>query len=61
VRDKQKALEKSSEWGEKIPIGVFYKEERPTYRDSLPHVKDVPLTKLPIDDVDIDQILSRMK
>ena len=60
VRDWPKALNKSLEWGDKIPIGIFYKEERPTYRDNLPHVKDVSLTKLPIDNVDISQILSRM-
>ncbi len=58
--DRQKALEKSFEWGDRIPIGIFYKEERPTYRDSLPHVKDMPLTKLPIEDVDITPLLESM-
>ncbi len=28
-----KALEKSLEWGEKIPIGVFYEEKADTYED----------------------------
>ena len=59
--DRQKALEKSFEWGDRIPIGVFYKEERPIYRDSLPHVKDKPLTKMPIDHIDITSILESMK
>ncbi|MGD8565909.1 MAG: thiamine pyrophosphate-dependent enzyme [Candidatus Bathyarchaeota archaeon] len=45
--DKKKAIEKSFEWGDRIPIGLFYKEDRPTYRDGLPQVKDVPLTKIP--------------
>jgi 2-oxoglutarate ferredoxin oxidoreductase subunit beta len=27
------ALQKSLEWGEKIPIGIFYKNELPTYED----------------------------
>jgi len=58
--DKQRALEKSFEWGDRIPIGIFYKEERLTYRDSLPHVKDTPLTKLPIEDIDITPILEGM-
>jgi len=58
--DRQKALEKSFEWGDRIPIGIFYKEERPTYRDSLPHVKGVPLTKLPIEDIDITSLLENM-
>jgi len=58
--DRQKALEKSFEWGDRIPIGIFYKEERPTYRDSLPHVKGMPLTKLPIEDVDTTPLLESM-
>jgi len=58
--DKQRALEKSFEWGDRIPIGIFYKVERLTYRDSLPHVKDTRLTKLPIEDIDITPILEGM-
>jgi len=58
--DRQKALEKSFEWGERIPIGIFCKEERPTYRDSLPHVKGMPLTKLPVKDIDITVTLETM-
>ena len=27
------AVEKAREWGDKIPIGLFYREERPTYED----------------------------
>ena len=58
---KQKALEKSFEWGERIPIGIFYKKERPTYRDNLPHVKGIPLTKIPTEDIDITPLLNSMK
>ena len=61
VTSKQKALERSFEWGDHIPIGVFYREERPTYRDGLPHLKGLPLTKMPIDNVDIGPILESMK
>jgi 2-oxoglutarate ferredoxin oxidoreductase subunit beta len=61
VSDRQKALEKSFEWGERIPIGVFYKDERPTFRDNLPQVKGVPLTKLPIEDLGISRIIESMK
>ena len=59
--DRQKALEKSFEWGERIPIGVFYKDERPTFSGNLPQVKGVPLTKLSIEDVDISCIIESMK
>jgi len=61
VSDRQKALEKSFEWGERIPIGVFYKDERPTFSGNLPQVKGVPLTKLSIEDVDISCIIESMK
>lgn len=39
VSDRQKALEKSFEWGDRIPIGVFYEDDRPTFRDNLPQVR----------------------
>jgi 2-oxoglutarate ferredoxin oxidoreductase subunit beta len=58
--DKHKALEKALEWGERLPIGVFYQDARPTYRDSLPHVRDASLTKLPTEDIDITPLLESM-
>jgi len=61
VSDRQKALEKSFEWGDRIPIGIFYKDERPTFRDNLPQVKEMPLTKLSIEDVDISRVIESMK
>jgi len=60
VTDRKKALEKALEWGDRIPIGIFYKKERPTYHDNLPHVKDVPLTKLPTKNVDITSTINEM-
>ncbi|MGQ9550970.1 MAG: thiamine pyrophosphate-dependent enzyme [Candidatus Bathycorpusculaceae bacterium] len=59
--DKAKAIEKSLEWGDRIPIGIFYKEERPTYRDNLPHVKDKPLTRMPLENIDLTPILESMR
>ena len=59
--DRMKALEKSFESGDRIPIGIFYKEERPTYRDNLPHVKKKPLTKMPIEEIDITPLIESMK
>ncbi|HOJ93270.1 MAG TPA: hypothetical protein PKW23_06410 [Dictyoglomaceae bacterium] len=32
------AFEKALEWGDKIPIGVIYKKERPTYEEILPQL-----------------------
>ncbi len=58
--NRQKALEKSMEWGDRIPIGIIYKEDRLSYRDNLPHIMDMPLTQLPTEDIDISAILKSM-
>jgi len=58
--NRQKALEKSMEWGDRIPIGIIYKEDRLSYRDNLPHIMDVSLTQLPTEDIDISSILKSM-
>jgi 2-oxoglutarate ferredoxin oxidoreductase subunit beta len=59
--DRQKALDKSYEWEDHIPIGVFYKDDRPTFRDGMPHVKDISLAKLPAERANISRILESMK
>lgn len=38
--DWAKALEKAAEWGDRIPIGVIYKCDRPTFEDGIKHLKD---------------------
>lgn len=46
---KAQALVKSFEWGDKIPIGIFYRIQEPTYEDmignKMPSYKEVPLVK----------------
>lgn len=37
------ALQKSLEWGDRIPIGVFYRDEQPTYEDLEPALQNGPL------------------
>jgi len=60
VTDRKKALEKALEWGDRIPIGIFYNRERPTYHDNLPHLKDAPLTKVPTENVDVTSTINEM-
>jgi hypothetical protein len=42
-------MTRSFEWGDKIPIGLFYRIQEPTYEDMIatrmPSFKEVPLTK----------------
>ena len=42
------ALEKSFEWGDRIPLGLFYKDEQPTYEDSEPAFRQGPLLHQPL-------------
>jgi len=58
TKDRMKAYEKAHEWGERIPIGVFYEEEKPTYESQLPQLSKQPLSEQSLSDIDI---LSAMK
>lgn len=55
--DKQAAFAKAQEWGERIPIGVFYKEEREVYEQQFPALKETPLVKQKIDPVQFETLL----
>lgn len=56
--NKLKAIEKTMEWGDKIPLGVFYKAERPTSEDREPALATVPLVSSPTDIPNWDALLS---
>lgn len=45
ARDKTKAFLKAQEWGDKIPLGIIYREERPTFDKFLPALREKPLVK----------------
>ena len=60
ITDHKKALEKAMEWGDRIPIGIFYNKERPKYHDNLPHLKGVQLTSVPKENVDITATIKEM-
>ncbi|MCW4049629.1 MAG: thiamine pyrophosphate-dependent enzyme [Candidatus Bathyarchaeota archaeon] len=51
------ACEKAREWDDKIPIGIFYREDRPTYSDGMPTLKKGALVKQPVGDVDLKKLL----
>ncbi|MDP3093889.1 MAG: thiamine pyrophosphate-dependent enzyme [bacterium] len=60
ARDKRKAFAKTQEWGEKIPVGVFYKEERPTLEEQLLPSKEMILAEQPVG-VSIKKLLSEFQ
>lgn len=43
-----RCMEKAFEWGERIPLGVIYKSDQPTYEDSEPALQKGPLVKQPL-------------
>ena len=47
--NKIKAFEKAQEWGDKIPIGVFYKEDKLTYEEQIPTLFEKPLVQHSMD------------
>lgn len=46
--DLMAAMEKSLEWGSRIPIGLLYKHEKPTYEDTEPVLRKGPLVDQPL-------------
>lgn len=46
--DPMKSIQKSFEWGEKIPLGILYKTDQITYEDTEPVLQRGPLVKQPL-------------
>jgi len=55
--DRFAAMEKSQEWDERIPVGVFYRQERPTFEDEFPVLGKGPLVKQAIDPAQVGALL----
>ncbi len=47
--DRVEAFKMALEWGEKIPIGIIYKNNRPSLEERVPVIKDKPLVKQSFD------------
>jgi 2-oxoglutarate ferredoxin oxidoreductase subunit beta len=41
--DRQTAFQRSLEWGDRIPTGIFYRNQRQVLTDALPPLKAGPL------------------
>ena len=57
VTNKQAAFLKSLEWNDRIPIGLFYRELRPTYEDELPQIAEAPLVRQRIEEINITALM----
>lgn len=49
LQDRAKALELSEQWGERIPLGLFYNNPRPTFESTAAALEDEPLVFKPFD------------
>jgi len=47
--DRTEAFKRALEWGDRIPTGIIYKNNRPVLEERIPVLKDNPLVKQPID------------
>jgi 2-oxoglutarate ferredoxin oxidoreductase subunit beta len=54
--DKAAAWERAQEWGDRIPIGIFYRTEIPTYEDQVPALRAGPLVKQPLGTLQSQQV-----
>jgi 2-oxoglutarate/2-oxoacid ferredoxin oxidoreductase subunit beta len=50
------ALEKAQEWGDKIPIGVIYRRDRPVYEEQILALKKGPLVRQKIDPMQAESL-----
>ncbi len=57
VTDKMAAFAKALEWGDRIPIGVFYQvEDRPAYEEQVPSLQAGPLAPRPLEKLRPEQV-----
>ena len=43
--DRKAAFVKALEWGDRIPIGIIYRNNRPTFEERLPVIAEKPLVR----------------
>lgn len=47
--DRVKAFERALQWGDRIPIGIIYRNSRPSLEERVPIIRDMPLVRQPHD------------
>jgi 2-oxoglutarate ferredoxin oxidoreductase subunit beta len=55
--DKGKAFAKAQEWGDKIPIGIFYENIRPTYEGQQPQIASKELVEEDLSISNLSQLM----
>ncbi|MCK5485704.1 MAG: 2-oxoacid ferredoxin oxidoreductase, partial [Desulfobacterales bacterium] len=57
--DWEAAIKVAGEWGDKIPIGIIYRNDRPPFEDHFPVLSQGPLVGRDVDRVMLKKIMER--
>jgi 2-oxoglutarate ferredoxin oxidoreductase subunit beta len=55
--DRATAFMKALEWGDRIPIGIIYRNRRPTYEEQIPMIAEKPLVHQDFDAAKIQETI----
>lgn len=55
--DFEAAIRRSREWGERIPLGIFYRQEKKTFREQFPQLEKRELLEETIRPGDLDSLI----
>ncbi len=55
--DKLASFEKAQEWGDRIPLGVIYRVEHPTFEEQIPVLSKGPLVKQKLEPMKVEPLL----
>jgi 2-oxoglutarate ferredoxin oxidoreductase subunit beta len=58
--DRTAAFSKALEWGERIPIGIIYRNNRPVYESQLPALEETPLFRQKLDPRQFEELLDEL-
>jgi 2-oxoglutarate ferredoxin oxidoreductase subunit beta len=59
--DYEAAVKVAQEFGDEIPIGIIYREEKPTFRDRIPYLKDKALVDREVKVEDLKHLIDEFK
>lgn len=59
--DKSNALMKAQEWGDRIPLGIIYQQQTPSYEAGLAALSGVPLVHQPIEPGRIEKLFAEFR
>ncbi len=59
--DKRQAQARAEEWGDRIPLGVFYRHERATYEERQPALRKGPLVRQSIESIQAKTLMEEFR